>query len=648
MSNSNNLPNKTDLLHDYLSKLDTSYENKIMEYENALTMITNDMYSLLIFLDYIDLIIYKKQLNGNESVNYSFIGSENSNLTDEYDSIENLFIMYRSRFKSYHSFWKRYLDFFIFYKKREFKFVFEKMIKFISNTCFEGKEDVLEYFLMHREEYEVMVKNKQRLFLANHSLHSRYSKKSTSYNSKESIKTTRHILSTPIKKSKNYSVQHSNPDSQDFYNIFVSKQSVQENSSEINFNKENGNNFIRDTDKIQNTASFKKENTINNDLFEKEFKINEESNSKQIKKYSQNYDTTDVFMKNDDFKFNEEENIKNDLNVNNSNIYNNTYTNTINKENDNFNHNISDISNKTNSLINDIINKPTQEGELIPLIQNTQPLNTCGNFYSNCFMFKQKKCMFLQNIGKGGFSRVQMVLVENQIFALKRVYKGDYHSEVKMLEKLKNLENSSNFVISMVDYNINKQEDSLDILFEYGEIDLQKYIMTNNYSDIFIKYISHEILKIISFLHDNSIVHKDIKPCNFVFVKNKLKVIDFGISTCIGPDTSSCLNSKEGTFCYSAPEIFSKQKISKAADVWSFGAVLYFLVYKRTVFVLEEVQEMYQSGNMYKEVSFRKEDRNGKEVEEKLLDLMKICLRKEPKERMKAREILSYHPYYYM
>lgn len=295
---------------------------------------------------------------------------------------------------------------------------------------------------------------------------------------------------------------------------------------------------------------------------------------------------------------------------------------------------------QNNNIIN-FDNVQTQEEECIPIIQNTQPLNNNDNRY---FMFKQMHCMFIANIGKGGFSRVQQVLIEKQIYALKRVFKGDYTAEIKILNKLKGIPN--NYVIEMIDYNFNRQEDSLDILFEYGEIDLQKRLNIYAYDKHFIKYVCSEILSILVFLHANDIVHKDLKPCNFVFVKNKLKVIDFGISTEIGPDTSSCLNSKEGTFCYSAPEVFHKQKVGKSADIWSFGAILYYMTYKQTVCTVKDIQEMYKNNLQFKDIEYPQRDFNNNVVDEKTLDLMQICLVKNPKERKKTEELLLYHPYF--
>ena len=40
-------------------------------------------------------------------------------------------------------------------------------------------------------------------------------------------------------------------------------------------------------------------------------------------------------------------------------------------------------------------------------------------------------------------------------------------------------------------------------------------------------------------IHDEKIVHSDLKPANFVLVKAQLKLIDFGIANAIANDTTN-------------------------------------------------------------------------------------------------------------
>jgi serine/threonine-protein kinase TTK/MPS1 len=201
-----------------------------------------------------------------------------------------------------------------------------------------------------------------------------------------------------------------------------------------------------------------------------------------------------------------------------------------------------------------------------------------------CIKFKEKDLFVINKIGKGGYSIVYKVFYGGEVYALKQIRIADHEDlnicmdEIDLLKKLKDCDS----VIKMIDYEI--KDESVSILLEYGEIDLQELIKSRVLDIFYIKYLWSTILKILILIHSNKIVHRDIKPANFVLVKGKLKIIDFGISKSIKGDTTSILNfEKAGTLNYISPEQCSGRKISRATDVWAAGCILYFMVYRKNV-----------------------------------------------------------------
>lgn len=47
------------------------------------------------------------------------------------------------------------------------------------------------------------------------------------------------------------------------------------------------------------------------------------------------------------------------------------------------------------------------------------------------------------------------------------------------------------------------------------------------------------MLEAVHVIHEEKIVHSDLKPANFVLVKGDLKLIDFGIANAIANDTTN-------------------------------------------------------------------------------------------------------------
>jgi len=89
--------------------------------------------------------------------------------------------------------------------------------------------------------------------------------------------------------------------------------------------------------------------------------------------------------------------------------------------------------------------------------------------------------------------------------------------------------------------------------------------------------VAHNLLSAVAYLHDNGVMHRDIKTENVMFRDDMTAVlIDFGLAKLVDgygrygiTHTSDC-----GTAGYMAPEVYAKEPYSLAADIWSVGIVL--------------------------------------------------------------------------
>jgi serine/threonine protein kinase len=84
------------------------------------------------------------------------------------------------------------------------------------------------------------------------------------------------------------------------------------------------------------------------------------------------------------------------------------------------------------------------------------------------------------------------------------------------------------------------------------------------------------MLLAVEFMHANGVIHKDIRPENFVFCANGyLKLIDLGIARVWQPHNSSDTSGSPG---YMAPEVLLRQNHSYVSDFFSLGVILHQLM----------------------------------------------------------------------
>ena len=90
-----------------------------------------------------------------------------------------------------------------------------------------------------------------------------------------------------------------------------------------------------------------------------------------------------------------------------------------------------------------------------------------------------------------------------------------------------------------------KDVNSIILVLEYGSIDLAAYLR-NNRSKLTqweLRSLWEQMLQAVNVIHNEGIIHSDLKPANFLFIKGKLKLIDFGIANSIQVQKTCCYSN---------------------------------------------------------------------------------------------------------
>lgn len=173
-------------------------------------------------------------------------------------------------------------------------------------------------------------------------------------------------------------------------------------------------------------------------------------------------------------------------------------------------------------------------------------------------------------------------------YVLKR-YKRQIAIKDEIVEQLKHID--SPFVAKIYDTGVLK-EYPYEILHYYEKGSLQnKTFSLDELKNTIIPDLN-EGLKV---LHDNGILHKDIKPSNIMLCDNgkDVAIIDFGISS-YKNDGNSIVMTKTGfTPEYSAPETF-RNLFLDASDYYSLGVTIYELYMGTTPYKNMSPEEIAQ------------------------------------------------------
>ena len=180
-------------------------------------------------------------------------------------------------------------------------------------------------------------------------------------------------------------------------------------------------------------------------------------------------------------------------------------------------------------------------------------------------------------IGKGSSALVYKIidLITNKIYAVKESLSKEaeflFKNEINIFNKF---QNRNPYIIHFYNYKILPNKISLELEYcQYGSLrDLLKIAKKKkiHLTENEISSIIYMVLNGLDFMHEKSLINRDIKCKNILVNKEGLaKLCDFGISQIYQKDLYP--KNKAGSPYWMAPELINMQKYNKSIDVWSLG-----------------------------------------------------------------------------
>ncbi|OMJ16881.1 Serine/threonine-protein kinase ppk1 [Smittium culicis] len=232
--------------------------------------------------------------------------------------------------------------------------------------------------------------------------------------------------------------------------------------------------------------------------------------------------------------------------------------------------------------------------------------------------------LLLQTIGEGEFAKVKLGLHRNT-----GQEKVNHENVVRL-------------------YDIIESENHIGLVLEYASGgELFEYIMKNQYlRDSEAKRIFSQLILAVSFLHENEIVHRDLKLENILLdSKKNVKITDFGFANHFDEVHGELMITSCGSPCYAAPELVVSNGMYSGTnvDIWSCGVILFAMLAGYLPFDDDESNPNGENINLLYKYILSTELYYPAQISKSAKSLLSRILVTDPKKRATMREIRQHH-----
>ena len=202
------------------------------------------------------------------------------------------------------------------------------------------------------------------------------------------------------------------------------------------------------------------------------------------------------------------------------------------------------------------------------------------NIINNKFIIKDK-------IGNGKFGEVYkgFNIKSKEIVAIKT---ESLHNKFKILKRETTILNylSRNKIKQIPKiYWYGSFNNNTCTIMQFFSINLLEYIINNNFAQPKILHIMRECILILKNIHNSEILHRDIKPQNFMVENGEIYIIDFGLSIFFKDEDHNHIIKKDpknitGTPRYTSYFNHNGEESSRRDDLISLGYVFMLFIFK--------------------------------------------------------------------
>lgn len=183
------------------------------------------------------------------------------------------------------------------------------------------------------------------------------------------------------------------------------------------------------------------------------------------------------------------------------------------------------------------------------------------------------------------------------------------------------------------------------LVFTYFELSLFDYIQKINHWEMNkkqekINEIMNVCIRIIESIHNNLVLHRDIKPQNFMFKDGELFIIDFGLATFYIEDKGNHIENIDthdtilGTPLYTSIHVHNGNSHSRRDDLISLGYIYLFMLYGELPWSIKNMPclanstQLFEENNIHHPYNLFRKEKKSMDTLENLFHSQNINLQK--------------------
>lgn len=257
-----------------------------------------------------------------------------------------------------------------------------------------------------------------------------------------------------------------------------------------------------------------------------------------------------------------------------------------------------------------------------------------------------------EEMGKGSYGKVREALNTQtlkhvaikiiKLSVLKRIKDGQKSLE-REIHIMKRLQHDN--IIRLYAVIIKKEKEKIYIVIEFAGAGSLQNILNSTPNHrlpmIDVHHYFKQLINGLEYIHNQGIIHQDIKPANLLITPNRqLKISDFGVAAELDLFSSDVRSNSTGSPAFQSPQIAAGEKNFSGfkSDIWSCGVTLFYLVTGMLPFEGANVFTLYQT---ISKCEYTIPDH----VKDPLRDLITKILEKDESKRLSIAQIKE-HPWF--